>query len=37
MSVPVPFPLAPMEARSADALPGGERWAYEPKVGGGES
>jgi ATP-dependent DNA ligase len=34
VSLPVPFPLAPMEARSADALPEGERWAYEPKWDG---
>jgi ATP-dependent DNA ligase len=32
--LPIPRPLPPMEARAADALPGGEGWQYEPKWDG---
>ena len=32
--LPIPYPLAPMEAETAAALPEGERWQYEPKWDG---
>ena len=34
MSLPVRYPLEPMEAKSVDALPGGGGWQYEPKWDG---
>ena len=34
MNLPVPRPLAPMEARTADELPAGDAWLYEPKWDG---
>ncbi len=34
MSLPIQFPYAPMEAESADALPNGDAWQYEPKWDG---
>src|SRR3954465_10142185 len=34
MSLPVAFPYAPMEADSANALPRGPSWLYEPKWDG---
>jgi ATP-dependent DNA ligase len=34
MSLPLPFPYPPMEAESADALPNGKAWLYEPKWDG---
>lgn len=34
MSLPIQFPYPPMEAESADALPNGDAWQYEPKWDG---
>ncbi|MBA3554481.1 MAG: ATP-dependent DNA ligase [Gemmatimonadales bacterium] len=34
MSLPILFPYPPMEAESADALPNGDAWQYEPKWDG---
>ena len=34
MSLPLEPPYAPMEAESADALPAGDEWQYEPKWDG---
>ncbi|MBV9824485.1 MAG: ATP-dependent DNA ligase [Alphaproteobacteria bacterium] len=34
MHLPIPLTTAPMEARSVDALPEGDRWCYEPKWDG---
>lgn len=34
MSLPLDFPYPPMEAESADALPNGDAWLYEPKWDG---
>lgn len=34
MSLPITIPYLPMEAESADALPDGEDWLYEPKWDG---
>ncbi|HEX6106663.1 MAG TPA: hypothetical protein VFZ26_13840, partial [Gemmatimonadales bacterium] len=34
MSLPIDFPFAPMEAQSADTLPSGSGWQYEPKWDG---
>ena len=34
MSLPLEFPYAPMEAESADTLPKGSGWQYEPKWDG---
>jgi ATP-dependent DNA ligase len=34
MSLPLPFPYPPMEAESAEALPDGKAWLYEPKWDG---
>ena len=34
MSLPLRYPYAPMEAATADALPDGEDWQYEPKWDG---
>ena len=34
MSLPIDYPYEPMEAESADALPAGEEWQYEPKWDG---
>jgi ATP-dependent DNA ligase len=34
MSLPLPFPYQPMEAESADSLPNGKAWLYEPKWDG---
>jgi ATP-dependent DNA ligase len=34
VSLPLPYPLEPMEARSDDELPAGSKWQYEPKWDG---
>lgn len=34
MSLPIDFPYLPMEAESAESLPAGEEWQYEPKWDG---
>jgi ATP-dependent DNA ligase len=34
VSLPLPFPYPPMEAESAEALPDGSDWLYEPKWDG---
>jgi ATP-dependent DNA ligase len=34
VSLPIDYPYEPMEAESADALPAGEEWQYEPKWDG---
>jgi ATP-dependent DNA ligase len=34
MSLPLPYPFPPMEAESAEALPDGADWLYEPKWDG---
>jgi ATP-dependent DNA ligase len=34
VSLPLPFPYPPMEAESAEALPNGKAWLYEPKWDG---
>ncbi|HET8648888.1 MAG TPA: ATP-dependent DNA ligase [Gemmatimonadales bacterium] len=34
MSLPISFPIAPMEAQSAEQLPRGAEWLYEPKWDG---
>jgi ATP-dependent DNA ligase len=34
MDLPVPIELAPMEAESADEIPAGDAWSYEPKWDG---
>lgn len=34
MDLPIPTSLPPMEARTAEALPDGDGWAYEPKWDG---
>lgn len=34
MSLPIPFDFEAMEARTADAVPEGEQWQYEPKWDG---
>src|SRR4051794_8269911 len=34
MDLPIPRPLAPMEALSVDEIPEGEEWQYEPKWDG---
>jgi ATP-dependent DNA ligase len=34
VALPIPLPLAPMEARSVASLPAGDGWQYEPKWDG---
>jgi ATP-dependent DNA ligase len=34
LSLPVPLPLAPMEATRVDQLPDGDEWQFEPKWDG---
>ena len=34
MKLPIRFPYAPMEAETADELPSGKKWQYEPKWDG---
>ena len=34
MTLPLEFPFAPMEAKSADEIPAGDGWLYEPKWDG---
>lgn len=34
MTLPVPHPLAPMEARTVEAVPDGDGWRYDPKWDG---
>lgn len=34
MTLPLAYPYPPMEADSADTLPSGEAWLYEPKWDG---